>query len=171
MRQKQNKEEWHEEKKGRKPLRRLQTNNELNKSPGDKVWKLTWRHKKASLSVQGNARIGSTKVIHSLASSGYCNRIHQSLDLNKPRSEYICISVSSCHPKSNKLLDISLSTPLYLPVRSFLMCKGCCVQLVQSEGPMVATSRAKQSRAEFNVHVLSRFGVRKYLAPQVFIWS
>lgn len=130
-------------KKGRKLLRRLQTNNELNKSPGDKVWKLTWRHKKASLSVQGNARIGSTKVIHSLASSGYCNRIHQPLDLNKPRSEYICISVSSCHPKSNEPLDISLSTPLYLPVRSFLMCKGCCVQLVQSEGPMVATSRAK----------------------------
>ena len=56
------------------------------------------------------ARSGSSNWIHLLARSGSGNQIHLPLSLYKLCAVYICISVSSCHPKANEPFDTSFST-------------------------------------------------------------
>ena len=58
--------------------------------------------------VQGSVRSGSISWIHLLARSWSGNQIHLPVSLYKPCAMYICMLVSSCHPKTNKLLDTLL---------------------------------------------------------------
>ena len=64
--------------------------------------------------VQGSVRSGSISWIHLLARSGSGHQIHLPVSLYKPCAMYICMLVSSCHPKTNKLLDTSLRLLPYL---------------------------------------------------------
>ena len=53
-------------------------------------------------------------TVQGSARSGSINWIHLPVSLYKPCAMYICMLVSSCHPKTNKLLDTSLRLLPYL---------------------------------------------------------
>ena len=60
------------------------------------------------------ARSGSSNWILSLARCGSGNQIHLPMSLHKLCALHICMSFSSCHPKTNTLLATSLCLLLYL---------------------------------------------------------
>ena len=62
----------------------------------------------------GSVRSRSTYWICLLARSGPGNRIHLHLSLFKLSALQMCTSISTCHPKTNKLLDTYLWLLLYL---------------------------------------------------------
>ena len=79
---------------------------------------------KFSSAVQSSARSRSTKWILLLARSGSGYRIHLPMSLYNQCALYICMSVSSCHMKTNKLLDTVLCFPFStLPAAVILIFK------------------------------------------------